>query len=488
MASKMQTPGHDKGSTEQRSPKPAAGYSAIVAQQQTHPAAIIQRARLAPNSLTANDVLQLQRTIGNQAVGRLLAQVAQRQPVQGVVQRLRGHAISYAASFSDRLGFPKGAGKVKVDLNKESVKTYVDNAGNDREKRLGLLRAWNKGQNKSNAIPTPPDLVPKKVEMKELEDLSGWNSEAEDEIDISEVISKKRRRNVTIVRGDGRKVKAPVLGMFDVIRLGRQIVKRDKYDFLPLVAQIGPIQVEYDNPGTKDVYATPLTPLKEADTFKRAGASKDFNFENLTSKLEKEGGEPPQKKRRLQNIFGTFSGDLPSGGVGEAESEAIGAISCDFMKGSSAITFVQEAKTHIEKVGTFAPFFTGSKPLYRPAATGGRRMVSELTRAKREVLKSGLLGMDDCLVNAIALAALKRKADLNELARIRKQLGSIDEMLAASSETIRIIKEVLKIAEAIVVHYKTKSSFTVGDSKSLVHIYNIDDATHFVHECPEGYV
>lgn len=40
-----------------------------------HPAAIIQRARAAPESLSAADVLQLQRTIGNQAVGRLLAEI-----------------------------------------------------------------------------------------------------------------------------------------------------------------------------------------------------------------------------------------------------------------------------------------------------------------------------------------------------------------------------------------------------------------------------
>ena len=41
-----------------------------------HPAAIIQRAQAAPESLRAADVLQLQRTIGNQAVGQLLAERA----------------------------------------------------------------------------------------------------------------------------------------------------------------------------------------------------------------------------------------------------------------------------------------------------------------------------------------------------------------------------------------------------------------------------
>lgn len=41
--------------------------------RQQHPAAIIQRATAAPESLTTADVLQLQRTIGNRAVGQLLS-------------------------------------------------------------------------------------------------------------------------------------------------------------------------------------------------------------------------------------------------------------------------------------------------------------------------------------------------------------------------------------------------------------------------------
>ena len=53
-----------------------------------HPTAIIQRVRAAPESLSRADVLQLQRTIGNRAVGRLLAEIGtipstgQQAPVQ----------------------------------------------------------------------------------------------------------------------------------------------------------------------------------------------------------------------------------------------------------------------------------------------------------------------------------------------------------------------------------------------------------------------
>jgi hypothetical protein len=41
----------------------------------SHPAAIIQRARIDPKSLTHADVMQLQRTIGNRAVGKLLSEI-----------------------------------------------------------------------------------------------------------------------------------------------------------------------------------------------------------------------------------------------------------------------------------------------------------------------------------------------------------------------------------------------------------------------------
>jgi len=53
----------------------------------SNPMAIIQRARINPKSLTHADVMQLQRTIGNRAVGRLLSEIrsspmAQQAPVQ----------------------------------------------------------------------------------------------------------------------------------------------------------------------------------------------------------------------------------------------------------------------------------------------------------------------------------------------------------------------------------------------------------------------
>jgi hypothetical protein len=50
----------------------------ILAQPQSHPATIIQRATLDPHLLAPRDMLQLQRLIGNQAAGQLTAKVVQR--------------------------------------------------------------------------------------------------------------------------------------------------------------------------------------------------------------------------------------------------------------------------------------------------------------------------------------------------------------------------------------------------------------------------
>lgn len=82
MVSKKQPHSKDKGSTEKRSPQPAIENADVVAQQQPHPAIVNQKARLAPSLLTPREVLQLQRTVGNQAASRLLAQAAQHQPMQ----------------------------------------------------------------------------------------------------------------------------------------------------------------------------------------------------------------------------------------------------------------------------------------------------------------------------------------------------------------------------------------------------------------------
>lgn len=66
MASRERTRVNKKVSSKKWSPQPVT--------PQPHPAALTQQARLDPGSLVPGDMLHIQRTLGNQAVGRVLAQ------------------------------------------------------------------------------------------------------------------------------------------------------------------------------------------------------------------------------------------------------------------------------------------------------------------------------------------------------------------------------------------------------------------------------
>lgn len=81
MSSKEQARGIEKANSKQRPPKTTTGNLNILAEQ-SHPAAVIQRAERDPGSLTPSDVWHLQRAIGNQAVGLILAGAGLRRAVQ----------------------------------------------------------------------------------------------------------------------------------------------------------------------------------------------------------------------------------------------------------------------------------------------------------------------------------------------------------------------------------------------------------------------
>lgn len=160
MSSKEQTHRNDKTSSKQGGPKPATEHSDIVAQQQTHPATIIQRARLDPSSLIASDVRYLQRTLGNNAVGRLLAQTAHHQPIQKEASTDLASALNRARSsgqpLEEGLQEPMGQSRgvdfsgVKVDTDARSDKlNQYNNAtqmrGNDNgatRHSVATLQRW----------------------------------------------------------------------------------------------------------------------------------------------------------------------------------------------------------------------------------------------------------------------------------------------------------------------------------------------------------
>lgn len=76
MSLKAQTQKNEKTVLKQRSSQQTT-LNVTPSAHQTHPVTIIQRAQLAPLSLSQRDVLHLQSTSGNRAVGALLRQATQ---------------------------------------------------------------------------------------------------------------------------------------------------------------------------------------------------------------------------------------------------------------------------------------------------------------------------------------------------------------------------------------------------------------------------
>lgn len=77
MSPKEQTHINDKASSKQQSPKPTTENLDMLSQQLTHPATLIQPARIDSGTLSPRQVLLLQDTIGNRAVQRLLLSKAE---------------------------------------------------------------------------------------------------------------------------------------------------------------------------------------------------------------------------------------------------------------------------------------------------------------------------------------------------------------------------------------------------------------------------
>lgn len=74
MSAKEQAHDKDKENAKRKHLKPAADNMNVIAQQQPTSVMVIRKSRHDSNALNANDVQQLQGTLGNQMVSRLLAQ------------------------------------------------------------------------------------------------------------------------------------------------------------------------------------------------------------------------------------------------------------------------------------------------------------------------------------------------------------------------------------------------------------------------------
>ena len=156
-----------KTGSKQRSRKLASNNLNILASEHPHPATIIQRARLDIGSLAARDILQLQRTIGNRAVGRLLtetekgfdfqSQSAQRQIELGEENQL-GLPGNLKAGIESLSGMPMDDVKVQYNSSRPAeVQALAYTQGNNiyvgpgQEKHLPH-EAWHVAQQKQGRV------------------------------------------------------------------------------------------------------------------------------------------------------------------------------------------------------------------------------------------------------------------------------------------------------------------------------------------------
>ncbi|MGH3697793.1 MAG: hypothetical protein ACRDRX_28075 [Pseudonocardiaceae bacterium] len=290
-----------------------------------------------------------------------------------------------------------------------------------------MLAAWNKSQNKNNIIPTPDEFRPKVTNLTTVKTktFEGYDSDTEDKnMDIRASIRAAASDHVSLERGTGEKLSGvPVLPLHDAVRFGRQIVKRapDLSGFqrnLPMVTTVGGKYIEYNSPGTRDIYAYPLAeravgkrkrsdspaatepkpaqepPEKRPRNLSRQGGMADHSWSGLAGQLE--GEKDPKKeghyKKTYEGIFGTFYGETPSETT-PGVATSIAAIGSDLMKGTAGgMHHIATARAYLEeatKKGKEVPFksmFTGTPPPYAPALQeGGRALVTkEHVRIKAE--------------------------------------------------------------------------------------------------------
>jgi hypothetical protein len=413
------------------------------------------------------------------------------------VQRKQTHAQAYIDQH--HLG---------IDASYAAVRDYVqdDNRGSDQEKqwRRELRNAWNRKQTGSYHIAMPDSLRPPPSSYTTMETLDDWNSDNEDGMDLEKFKNDRGQGTVDLVRSAGIPDKSGVsqLGFWDAIRLGRQVVKTDAYQQIPIVTDIGGHMIEYDNPGTRDIYATPLEesklqpkskPIGKMRRFKRSGTSSEFNWATLAKNLDQENYKMPHREQR--RLFKFFLKKQLKMRIDASKAEAMAAIGSDLMKGShggrhflhQALKALKAARRSKLAV-TFHDLFVGSGskgPLYAPAAEKGRGKVTRMHQLI-EADANLLLGVNNCLINAVSMAGLGRDATIGELIRIRERLQNYGEMLLASPQVVQLIRVVLGIHNQIQVVYQDRIPEDFPGAGAPLTIYHVN-GNHFTHVPPDGH-
>lgn len=286
-------------------------------------------------------------------------------PASGPVAQLtKDHVIRFAKKH-----------KVSLDpVNFATVKDYVNNPKNAY--REEILRKWNKDQVKEDYIlPLPNDLKPAVKPMSLEQDLLQYDSDVDKGMNLKDELSKFPKAKLSNLKNEEDQVHD--VPFDQALKISRQAVKKDDYSVFPIKTQIGQQPGLLSAPRSNDVVYTPLKRKakereEDEEVFLRDGGIKPWK--ELSKKIE----EPEKFVDVLSGKKGVE--------LNEEESEALGAISCDFIKGfKGGSHFLKESveNSKKQKGSEQRPFHE----LYEPSAVGGRGLVVKKNEELGDIIR-----------------------------------------------------------------------------------------------------
>lgn len=315
------------------------------------------------------------------------------------VQLLKSHAMAYIRTHA------LGIGSTGAD-----IRSYIENRTHPEQHRRDLLRAWNRRgrARQPDRIDMPADLLPNQVvAISPQFDFSGYDSDDDRKMNVGEMLRRIGER-VTLRRRGGHTIpNVPVLDRVEVIRIGRQIARfgigeARRLGHLPFVANYNGHRIEFDSPGTDDVYAFPLQ-RTEPGTYERTGSTSSFSWRNLSDQLDAAAPTAADRAAKRVRIFNEFRGERAA--LTQDEAEAVAAMACDFIKGSGNSEYIRLALEALTGDRTFREVFSTDVPVYAPAARGGRALVTAETARRRAAAAAATAPAAAAAVAAVAVAA-----------------------------------------------------------------------------------
>ncbi|MCP4136058.1 MAG: DUF4157 domain-containing protein [bacterium] len=416
---------------------------------------------------------------------------------QPVIQLLKSHAEQFIQR--DDVDWDK-----KDPVTYKSVNAYVQNDAHDKGLRRGLMRAWNRskpGKKKGAAriqhyIITQPDLEVsggklvsggKRLARSDSFDLRGMDYNAELE-------AQQAKKKITLETKDGKTTTVPLFeSSTEATRLvrgyGNAFKEKGKMWGPQFSLKLGSHHGLFDAPQGNDVVFIPLEQGENGNYFREGNI---FNWSTHAKDLKKTTGDKKKfKKELLQTLVGDFEPNSK-----ELLSTA-GSMMCDSktsMRGYQEYLeeFKMSEETDPAKLFSSKP---GDKPIWGPSVKEGRKYPAEkrveLEGAYRnEINALPLLFQNNCLINAVCLAAHDRKATIEELVSIRLETDTLGEMLAASPKIINSIRRILNVLNPIKILYPTslfildEDHHGTGDQITVYH----DGFNHFTHDKPDGII